>query len=150
MSFWLCMMASFSLSYLDLTKLMTVLYTVLGCYINRRGQPTRKGRYIKWETKATSYAHRQGHILLFSPEFIEIRTATNGRIVQVIEGNDIRLLFSGPMTSKDDPIIFAMRGDKDDGGGVSEKIVELKETSEIAPVTPLSASVPVMWDEWDM
>lgn len=54
------------------------------------------------------------------------------------------------MTSKDDPIIFAMRGDKDDGGGVSERIVELKETSEIVPVSPLSASVPVMWDEWDM
>jgi len=54
------------------------------------------------------------------------------------------------MTSKDDPIVFAMRGDKDDVAGVSEKIVELKETSEIGPVTPLSASVHVMWDEWDM
>ncbi|KIK10379.1 hypothetical protein K443DRAFT_670999 [Laccaria amethystina LaAM-08-1] len=129
---------------------LLVVYDVLGCYINRRGQPTRQSGYIKWETKATSYAHRQGHVLLFSPEFIEIRSAINGRIVQVIEGNDIRLLFSGPMTSKDDPVMFAMRGDKDDGGGVSEKIVELKETSEIAPVTPLSASVPVMWDEWDM
>lgn len=59
-----------------------------------------------------SYARRNGHVLLFSPEFIEIRNTT-GRIVQVIEGKEIRALYSGPYTKKENPIL-AMRGNKDE------------------------------------
>ena len=116
-----------------------------GCYITQFSSPSRECRYIKWETKAISYAYRDGHILLISPEFIEIRNVTTGRIVQVIEGEDIRLLSSGPNTGKGDPVLVAMRGGYQDQFSVSEKIVELNETEEIVR-TP----EPDRWVEWDM
>ena len=116
-----------------------------GCYITQFGAPTRECRYIRWETKAKAYAYRDGHILLISPEFIEIRNVTTGRIVQVIEGEDIRLLSSGPNTGKGDPVLIAMRGGYQDQFSVSEKIVELNETEEIIR-TPEADR----WVEWDM
>jgi hypothetical protein len=93
-----------------------------------------------------SYAYRDGHILLISPEFIEIRNVTTGRIVQVIEGVDIRLLSSSPHTSKGDPVLVAMRGGYQDQYSVGEKIVELNETEEIVH-SPEAAD---RWVEWDM
>jgi len=122
-----------------------VIYEAYGCYITKFGPPTRECRYIKWETKANSYAYRDGHILLISSEFIEIRNVTTGRIVQVIEGDDIRLLSSGPNTGKGDPVLIAMRGGYQDQSSVSEKIVELNETAEIVR-TPEADR----WVEWDM
>ena len=97
-----------------------------------------------------SYAHRNGHVLLFSPEFIEIRNSTTGRIVQVIEGKEIRLLYSGPYTTKENPILVAMRGNKDDQNGQSEKIMELLETEEIRLVSPANVTVSSVWEDWDI
>jgi hypothetical protein len=122
----------------------------LGCYIDKHGVPTRESDYIKWETKAVSYATRNGHILLISSEFIEIRNITTGRIVQVIEGKDMRLLYSEPHTGKEHPILVAMLGGKDDQDGVSDKIVELIETEEISLMTPTAEQGLSVWDEWDM
>jgi hypothetical protein len=122
----------------------------VGCYIDKRGVPTRESNYIKWETKAISHATRNGHILLVSPEFIEIRNITTGRIVQVIEGRDIRLIYSGPYVGKEHPILVAMRGGKDDQDGVSDKIVEMIETEEISLMTPTAEQAPSVWDEWGM
>jgi len=131
--------------------LILILRVDLGCYIDKHGVPTRQCGYIKWETKVVSYANRNGHVLLFSPEFIEIRNTTTGRIVQVIEGNDIRLMYSGPYTKKENPILVAMRGSKDDQNGQSEKIMELLETEEINMVSPSSAVFSsVLWDDWDI
>lgn len=106
---------------------------------------------MRWEIKATSFAHRGTNVLLFSPEFIEVRNVKNGRIVQVIEGQDIRLLHSGPAGSNGDTILFAKRGTKDDKEGLSDNINELVETSELAR-TPSTSGGPAgnLWDEWDM
>ncbi|KAJ3518484.1 hypothetical protein NMY22_g13650 [Coprinellus aureogranulatus] len=139
---------------------LLVVYDDLGVYINGRGQVVRKYGYLKWETKATSYAHRSGLILLISPRFIEIREVSTGRLVQVIEGGDIRLLYSEPEITPHDNILVAMRGKFNDGGGLSEKIVELFKTVEYGsqreptPVatpngTPGTPGVSV-WSEWDM
>ena len=68
--------------------------------------------------------------------------------MQVIEGDDIRLLSSGPNTSKDDPVLVAMRGGYQDEYSVSEKIVELNETEEIVRSPILDAAD--RWVEWDM
>ena len=125
------------------------MYIALGCYIDKHGVPTRLYGYIKWETKVTSYANRNGHVLLISSEFIEIRNITTGRIVQVIKGEDIRLLYSGPYTTRDDPVLVVMRGKKDDKDGQSEKIVELRETEEISLLTPAPDDL-LIWDEWDI
>ena len=121
--------------------------TEYGCYMTKYGVPSRDYGYIKWETEALSYAYRDGHILLISPEFIEVRNVTTGRIVQVIEGHDIRLLSSGPHTSKGDPVLVVMRGGKEDPFSFSEKIVELNETEEIVHSPETDAD---RWVEWDM
>ena len=80
---------------------------------------------------------------------MEIRQTTTGRLVQVIEGESIRLLYTGPTADADDPILIAMKGGKDDQSGVSDKIAELVETSEINTAHP-STPTPALWDEWDM
>jgi hypothetical protein len=43
-----------------------------------------------------------------------------------------------------------MRGNKDDDNGQSEKIMELLETEEIGLVSPMSATVSSVWDDWDI
>ncbi|KAG5353522.1 hypothetical protein C0989_005969 [Termitomyces sp. Mn162] len=123
-----------------------VVFDLVGCYITRQGRPSRSAGFIKWETKATSFAHRGKHIFLFSSQFIEIRNITSGVIVQVIEGVDIRLLYPGRGNVES---LVAMKGSKDDKDGTSVKIAVLEETTEIPVATPVSAS-PNAWDEWDM
>lgn len=131
-----------------------VVYDSLGCYITKHGVPSRKNGFIRWETKATSFAHRGSHVLLFSSEFIEIRSLSTGRLDQVIEGSDIRLLLHTNLKSHsaDDTLLVAMRGTKDDKDGVSDKIIELVQTAEFSSTQTPMASAPVegMWDEWDM
>jgi len=133
----------------DMSELL-IIYDDFGCYVDKHGVPTRQCGYIKWETKVVSYASRNGHVLLFSPEFIEVRNSTTGRIVQVIEGQDIRLLYSGPYTKKDNPILVAMRGNKDDHNGQSEKIMELLETEAISLMSPVSPVFSSVWEDWDI
>jgi hypothetical protein len=112
--------------------------------------PSRSSGYIRWETKANQFTHRGSHILLFSTEFIEIRNVNTGRLVQVIEGTDIRLLHSDPERNGDN-ILIAMRGEKDDRDGVSDKITEMVETAELSRTPSTARVVPEnLWDEWDM
>lgn len=123
----------------------------MGCYITKYGQPTRDSAFIRWEIKATSFIHCQPNILLFSSEFIEIRDVQTGLLKQVIEGVDIRLLIPAPLPHG--PLFVAMRGNKDDEDGLSDRIVELVETAEITPKTPIAGPFKAtegMWDEWDM
>ncbi|THH20762.1 hypothetical protein EW146_g670 [Bondarzewia mesenterica] len=126
---------------------LLVIYDGLGCYVDKYGRPCRSSGYIRWETKAKSYAHRGGHLLLFSSEFIEVRSISTGRLEQVIEGSAVRLLHSG-ITEKD-MLLVGMKGSQDDKNGTSEKIVELLQTSEITAPTPPMA-IDAIWDEWDM
>ena len=123
-------------------------HLVMGCYITKHGTPSRSSGFLRWETKATSYAHCGLLVLLFSSEFIEIRNVNTGRLVQVIEGNDIRLLHCGLREGTDRTILISMGDKQDEKDGVSEKIVELLETSELS--TPATAGGEALWDEWDM
>lgn len=125
--------------------------TAMGCYITKHGQPTRDSAFIRWEIKAASFVHRPPHVLLFSSEFVEIRDAHTGLLKQVIEAVDIRLLIQGPFLRG--PLLIAMRGQKDDEDGLSDRVVELVETAEITPKTPTAGPFKApegMWDEWDM
>ncbi|KAJ7773279.1 hypothetical protein B0H16DRAFT_1511726 [Mycena metata] len=124
---------------------LLVVYETMGCYVSRHGVPSRSGGYIRWECKATSFASRGAHVLLFSANFIEIRNALTGLLVQAIEAQDIRLLYTA-----DDAILVAMRGEHDDEAGASEKIVDLQETAEIVGPRTAPVQAPAMWDEWDM
>jgi hypothetical protein len=123
----------------------------MGCFVTRQGLPGRSCQFIKWEAKATSYAHYGPHIMLFSPQFIEVRVVATGRLEQVIQGNDIRLLHCGPLAGKGNLIIAVMADERKDKNVAAEKIVELQET----PLISHSDSTAVLsgeglWDEWDM
>jgi RHO1 GDP-GTP exchange protein 1/2 len=121
------------------------MYPDLGCFVTKHGIPSRKCGYVRWETKAESFIHRGRYILLFSPEFIEVRNVNSGRLVQVLEGEEIRLL--SPIREKTDDVLVSMQGSRDDSRGVSHKFLELLETAEIQ--TP-SSSGHELWAEWDM
>ncbi|KAJ7475856.1 hypothetical protein FB451DRAFT_1351235 [Mycena latifolia] len=124
---------------------LLVVFDSMGCYVTRHGIPSRSSGYIRWECKAVAFAARGAHVLLFSPNFIEIRNVLTGLLVQVIEGQDIRLLHSA-----DDAILVAMRGAHDDEAGASEKIIDLQETAEIVGPRTATVQAPAIWDEWDM
>jgi len=124
-----------------------LIYDEFGCYVDKRGQPVRSAGYIPWESKATAYAHRGPHVLLFSPKFIEVRTIASGKLVQVIEGGDVRLLHSG--LTGEDMLVAAMTGDVEDENGISEKVLELVPTIAIDIQGP-RVRAEQHWDEWDM
>lgn len=129
---------------------LLLIYDELGCYITRHGRPSHSYGYIRWETKATSYAAVDSRILLFSSNFIEIRAVASGKLLQVIEGQDIRLLYTG-FAPNDKTVLVGMKGDKDDGEGASYKLVDLVETQEIQPESANSMTlVDGAWDTWDM
>lgn len=111
----------------------------LGCYITRGGVPTRSCGFIRWETKAVSFTHVGPHLLLFSLEFVEIRHIQTGRLVQVLEGEDIRLMYSGS-SLKEKVTLIALRDGISDVPGPKEKIVELVETQELGRSPPIPSA----------
>jgi len=141
----------------DASELL-VVYDDLGCYITRHGAPTRSCSYVRWEAKATSSTRVGAHLLLFSSEFVEIRHIQTGRLVQVLEGEDIRLLYPGPLPEEKVTLV-AMRDDTGDTPGPKDKIVELVETQELRR-SPSHSSSPTftprseyasshIWDMWE-
>lgn len=129
--------------YLEL-DIMTLPFSEFGCYVTKHAAPTRKCGFVRWETKASAYATRGLHLLLFSSQFIEIRHVPTGRLVQVLEGRDIRLMQSLPGS----PLLIAMRGKKDDKQGLSDELAELVETAPFEAVRRQD-TVDTLWDEWD-
>ena len=129
---------------------LIICFEEFGCYVTRHGKPSRSSRFVRWESKANAYAHRGAHILLISAEFIEIRHISSGRLIQVLEGQELRLLHQG--TSTGGPVLVARRGSKNDKHGQSDEVLELVETAEIATPGTASSSNAAngLWDEWDM
>jgi hypothetical protein len=135
---------------IQLDILWPLAWAAVGCYVTKQGIPARSCGYIRWETPISSFAHRGNNVVLVSSQFIEIRDISTGKIVQVLEGVDVRLMYSGPPTrNKDDRILVAMRGNKCEDGSYADRLVELIETVEFVPQTPASVE-PVMWMEWDL
>ena len=90
--------------------------------MDHAGKPARSSYYIQWERRASAYTRRGAHLLLLSPGYIEVRKIDSGRLVQILETHEMRLLRS----SLTDPVpIAAMIGGTEDDGGRTEKIVEL-------------------------
>ena len=124
------------------------IFAEFGCYTDGRGKPAHSAGYIPWECRATAYAHRGPHLLLFSSKFIEIRTIDSGKLVQVIEAGDVRLLHSG--LTEEDMLVAAMTSKVDDENGLSEKVLELVQTSAIDDTQESAVRVEQHWDDWDM
>ena len=94
-----------------------------GCFVDHAGKPARSSYYTQWELKASAYARRGPHLLLLSPGYIEVRNIDTGRLVQMAEANEMRLLRSG--LTEPGMLVAAMNGGTEDDGGCAEKIVEL-------------------------
>ncbi|KDQ19256.1 hypothetical protein BOTBODRAFT_51700 [Botryobasidium botryosum FD-172 SS1] len=126
------------------------IFEGFGCFVTKRGAPTAvKAGFAQWEIPATDFAFRPPYILLFSNDFVEVRDVATTQLVQIIAGKDIRLAHGGPASFG--PVMFAMRGEKDDQRGVSDKLVEVIETAPI-PETPLTATHQdhreALWEGW--
>jgi len=66
----------------------------------------------------------------------------------VIEAGDVRLLHSG--LTEEDMLVAAMTGEVDDKSGLSEKVLELVQTTAIDDSQESAVRVQEHWDEWDM
>ena len=66
----------------------------------------------------------------------------------MIEGGDVRLLHYG--LTEEDMLVAAMTGDVDDESGLSEKILELVQTTAIDDTQESAVRVQEHWEEWDM
>ncbi|KAI0272596.1 Dbl-like domain-containing protein [Gloeopeniophorella convolvens] len=70
-------------------------YDEFGLYVNRHGDPSRTKGTIEWEGTAEHVAWHPPYILIFDARFIEVRHVENGRLCQIIPGNDIRCIWDG-------------------------------------------------------
>jgi len=60
----------------------------------------------------------------------------------------VRLLHYG--LTEEDMLVAAMTGDVDDESGLSEKILELVQTTAIDDTQESAVRVQEHWEEWDM
>jgi len=104
-------------------KDILLVYEDFGCFVDHVGKPARSRYYIEWERRATTYARRGPHLLLLSPGYIEVRNIDSGKLAQIVEVNDMRLLRSG--LSEPGILVAAMIGGTENDGGRTEKLVEL-------------------------
>ncbi|CCO29198.1 Rho1 guanine nucleotide exchange factor 1 [Rhizoctonia solani AG-1 IB] len=74
-------------------------YTEFAFYVNKSGWRSKKDVVIYWEGSPTGFALRYPYVMAFDPTFIEIRHVENGALVQVIRGNNLRLLFADTQPS---------------------------------------------------
>ncbi|KAI9681892.1 MAG: hypothetical protein M1822_006969 [Bathelium mastoideum] len=71
-------------------------YEECAVYVNKHGEISR-GVIMEFVGKAKSAALYGPYILLFDPDFVEIRNAQNGRLRQVIAGREVKMLDDGSM-----------------------------------------------------
>ncbi|KAF1919400.1 CNH domain-containing protein [Ampelomyces quisqualis] len=69
-------------------------YEECAVYINKNGDISRSV-IMEFVGKAKSAAMYGPYVLLFDPDFVEIRNAQNGRLRQVIAGRDVKCLDDG-------------------------------------------------------
>ncbi|KAL9086275.1 MAG: hypothetical protein Q9165_007190 [Trypethelium subeluteriae] len=71
-------------------------YEECAVYVNKHGDISRSV-IMEFVGKAKSAALYGPYILLFDPDFVEIRNAQNGRLRQVIAGREVKMLDDGSM-----------------------------------------------------
>lgn len=69
-------------------------YEECAVYVNKHGDISRSV-IMEFVGKAKSAAMYGPYVLLFDPDFVEIRNAQNGRLRQVISGRDVKCLDDG-------------------------------------------------------
>lgn len=123
-----------------------VLYDTFGTWVSKFGYPTRNRTYVCWETKINSWALRGPHVLLFSSQgWIEVRHISTGKLVQVEEAPDVRMLQVAEPNNGS--LLLAIRG-KDGKEGLADRLVEMLETTPLEiPHSPGASNDP-QWREW--
>lgn len=91
--------------------------------MDKDGKPAPLGYFMEWECKATVYAHRGSHLLLFSPRFIEVRSINTLKLIQIVEMGDVRPLRCGWMERG--MLVAATASSAVDDGSRKEKLVEM-------------------------
>lgn len=91
--------------------------------MDQAGQPAEANYYIEWERRATAFARRGPHLLLFAPGFIEVRDIDTGKLVRMVEARELRFLCTG-LTDCSMPVAAITTNDSNDGSQ-TEKLVEL-------------------------
>ncbi|KAJ3983138.1 CNH domain-containing protein [Lentinula detonsa] len=135
-------------------------YNEFGVYVDKHGDPNRPSGTIEWEGTAERVAVHAPYVLLFDSRFIEIRHLENGRLAQIIPGNDIRCIWDGRGVSSLSPIspsahnlsfpvpersdeplnqdaqVHAVMNAPDTGGGLRGRMV-VQQVFELLPTVPL-------------
>jgi hypothetical protein len=83
----------------NLTQGDLMIATEFGLYVDKHGDPSRPMGTVEWEGTAERVAWHPPYVLLFNSRFIEIRRVENGRLVQVVSGNDMRCIWDGRGTN---------------------------------------------------
>ncbi|KAJ2932613.1 hypothetical protein H1R20_g4473, partial [Candolleomyces eurysporus] len=69
-------------------------YDEFAFYVNKNGRRSRKNFMVHWEGTPTGFALHEPYVLAFEPSFVEIRHIETGAMQQVIQGQNLRLLFA--------------------------------------------------------
>ncbi|KAH8103797.1 CNH domain-containing protein, partial [Cristinia sonorae] len=124
-------------------------YDDFGIYVNRQGEPVDPVQLVEWEGKAEYVAQKGPYILLFNPQFIEVRNVQSGRLVQIIAGVGVRCLWDGrgatfsPVQKegtkeeifRQGPVYGAMDIPDKDSRVTAQHIFELVPTAQFGPAT---------------
>jgi len=79
-------------------------YDEFAFYVNKNGRRSRRDFMIYWEGIPTGFALHEPYVLAFEPNFVEIRHIETGKISQVIQGTNMRLLYADtPLSSPNNP-----------------------------------------------
>lgn len=70
------------------------VYSECAVYVNKYGEISRSV-VLEFVGKAKEASLIGGYLVLFDPEFVEVRDALNGRLKQIIAGRDVRCLDNG-------------------------------------------------------
>lgn len=70
-------------------------YSDFAFFVNTNGWKSRQSWMINWEGQPQGCALCYPYILAFEPDFIEIRNAETAELVQIIMGQNIKLLTDG-------------------------------------------------------
>jgi len=69
-------------------------YDEFAFYVNKTGWRSRREFMVYWEGSPTGFALHYPYVLAFEPTFVEIRHVETGSMSQIIQGNNLRLLFA--------------------------------------------------------
>ncbi|CAI2166629.1 18259_t:CDS:10 [Funneliformis geosporum] len=113
-------------------------YDEFAFYVNKVGWRSRPDWLITWEGSPTSFALRYPYVLAFEPSFIEIRHVETGLLEQIIEGHNMRCLYSD---SRGNILVVTTDQTTDSSEVFSLKLVDGRKSSLISAATSIATSI---------